>query len=61
MVYGTNAHDMITAILNRLCAVVKELKKGRSCPPLPEYNIAFPVCLVVPPCAGFVPDAGIAV
>ena len=61
MIYGINAHDMITAILNRLCVVVKEWEKRRSCPPLPEYDIAFSVGLVVPPCAGFVPDAGIAV
>ena len=57
----TNAHDMITAILRRLCVVVKEREKGRSYPPLPEYTMAVCIGLVVPPCAGFVPDAGIAV
>ena len=61
MIYDINAHDMITAILNRLCGVVKEREKGRNCPPLPEYNIAFAVGLVMPPCAGFVPDAGVTV
>ena len=36
-------------------------KKGSSCHPLPEHYIIVFVGLVVPPCPGLVPDAGVTV